>query len=457
MGCQFLYSQNWQPLQGNLEWYTTCLYADSVSDQIFVGGRFKEVNNQTQWGIATYDGTQWGQLGSGIDDSSVTNRPAKTTSIIRYGNDIIIGGWFAKAGGLNTPALAKWDGNTWDTVPGALMKPLDIVNDMLVFNNELYVCGAFDSVGSTPANCIAKWNGSTWTAIGLNYPFLPQGVSLNKMCVYRGNLYVIGWFLDSFGNFCRLAKWDGTDWTFYTNSFTGVFAFNDLAVFQDKLYVAGLFTMPGMKCGIMSWNDTTWSGVGGGVQTVMNPSPEVLELTVNDNKMFCVGNFEKIGGVAAGGLASWDGNNWCGYSTSFQISSQDVGATNIVFYSDTLYVGGGFETIDGDTISYIGQWVGGAFVDTCGVINTNVTENIVRDIDLIVYPNPVSDVITFTFLNERRPHVLIIYDGFGNEVMREETNATVLTISVQEYVEGIYFYSVIEENGASIKGKFIVQ
>lgn len=456
-GCQLLFSQNWQPLQGNLEWYTTCLYSDSISNQLFVGGRFKEVNNQTQWGIATYNGSQWGQLGSGIDDSSLTSRPAKTTSIIRYGSDIIVGGWFAKAGGLNTPALAKWDGNSWDTVPGALMKPLDIVNDMLVFNNELFVCGAFDSVGNTPANSIAKWNGSTWTAIGPNYAFVPQGVSLNKMCVYRGNLYVIGWFQDTSGNFCRMAKWNGSTWYFYTNSFTNVFAFNDLVVYQDKLYVAGLFSMPGMKCGIMSWNDTVWSGVGGGVQAIVNPNPEIIEFAIHNNKLFCVGNFEQLGGTPAGGLASWDGTNWCGYDTYFAINNQDVGATNIVFYRDTLYVGGGFETVDGDSIKYIAQWNGGTFVDTCGVISTTISDVEGRFDNISLYPNPASEIITFSFGNIEETRMVIIYDQFGREIWQKENSGWSVEFPALEFSAGLYFYTILSINSPPVTGKFIVE
>ncbi|HTF03763.1 MAG TPA: hypothetical protein VK826_07040, partial [Bacteroidia bacterium] len=54
---------------------------------------------------------------------------------------------------------------------------------------------------------------------------------------------------------------------------------------------------------------------------------------VHDGKLYCVGNFEKIGGVDALGLASWDGNFWCGYDTHFDFSAPNefVGAVNIAF------------------------------------------------------------------------------------------------------------------------------
>lgn len=75
----------------------------------------------------------------------------------------------------------------------------------------------------------------------------------------------------------------------------------------------------------------------------------------------------------------------------------------------------------------------------------------------LLYPNPVIDIITFTLLNEQQSHVLVIYDIYGKEVWREETNASSLTISFQEYAEGIYLYSIIAADGTSAQGKFVIQ
>ncbi len=74
-----------------------------------------------------------------------------------------------------------------------------------------------------------------------------------------------------------------------------------------------------------------------------------------------------------------------------------------------------------------------------------------------IYPNPGSDVVTFQFSDAQQSHELIICDGLGREVWREEMSGSSLTISVQGFSEGIYFYSVTGQNGASVKGKFLVQ
>jgi len=206
---QYCDAQYWQPLQAGLNnGGSTKLYTDSVADKLYVGGHFTLVNNQTQWGIASWNGTQWDSLGCGMDDLSIGNQPGSTSGMVRYGNHLYAGGSFRIAGGLNTPALARWDGISWDTVPGVAMDQMDLVHDIIVYNNELYICGSFDSVGNSPASCVAKWDGTNWQAIG-SYSFSYSNAPMNlyKIQFYHGNLYVIGEFFDPWGNVCRMAKW----------------------------------------------------------------------------------------------------------------------------------------------------------------------------------------------------------------------------------------------------------
>jgi len=456
--CQYCYSQYWQPLQAGLNnGGSTKLYADSVADKLYVGGHFTLVNNQTQWGIASWDGTQWDSLGCGMDDLSIGNQPGSTSGMVRYGNHLYTGGSFRKAGGLNTPALARWDGISWDTVPGTAMDQMDLVHDIIVHNNELYICGSFDSVGNSPASCVAKWDGTNWQAIS-SYSFSYNNAPMNlyKIQFYHGNLYVIGGFFDPWGNVCRMAKWDGIAWTFFTYSFPASTNVTDMEVYNDKLYVCGSFTMSEGKNAIMTWNDTVWSGVGGGTQIVTNQTPTISDVTVHNGKLYCVGSFEKIGGVPATGLASWDGMNWCGYNSFFATANQFCGAGNIEFYHDTMYVGGVFKTLNGDTVNGIAKWIGGSYVDSCGVLTTGIFQEEAYSSDATVYPNPASKVITFQFSGSHQSRSLIIYDQLGREILREETNENMISLSVESFAEGMYFYKVIQDGSSSATGKFIV-
>jgi len=456
-------AQHWQSMGSGLDWYTTKLYEDTVSDQLFVGGAFGFANSQIVRSTATWNGFAWGPLGVGTNVCPWGSGGGYNVwAIVRYGGYIYFGGNFDCVANLdNTKSFARWSGSAWDSVPGGKIPSSGgVVDDLIVNNNELYVCGTFNTIGSLSANGIAKWDGTIWSTVGNNYNFVNQG-HVGKMAFYHGNLYVGGTFLDPQGNVCRLAKWDGNSWQFFTSTPSGGLAqVSDLKVYNDELYVSGEFYYGGGNPGtaIMRWNDTTWRDVGGSVQMgVFNQYPTVRQMCVYDGKLYCVGNFERIGGVDALGLASWDGNQWCGYDSHFDYSGPNdfVGATNIAFFRDTMYVGGGFQYMDTMQVNYIARWVGGNFVDTCGTA-VGVFENLMFINRVLVYPNPASEIITFGFSDSPQSRSLIIYDQLGREILREETNENMISLSVESFAEGMYFYKVIQDGSSSATGKFIV-
>lgn len=433
---------------------------DSITNRLYVGGNFVYAGSLPMWGIASWNGTIWDSLGSGIDNyPQGPSQPGPIKSMARYGSNIYVGGGFLRAGNQpGTNAFARWNGIQWDSVPGAKMTYGNTLSDIIVTNNELYVCGGFDSVGSLPANCLAKWDGTTWQAVGNNYNFRNLGGVLYKMKFYNGSLYVGGNFRDPQGNTCRLAKWDGSAWQFFTNELSGSVAdVWDMEVYNGELYVAGLFftTSGNVANSIMRWNDQTWRDVAGSVQILSNANPTVKDMCVHNGELYCVGNFEKIVGVPALGLAKWDGNAWCGFGTQFLTYFQQMtGATHIEFYTDTMHVGGSFWYADSVVANNIVKWISGSFTDTCGVLSSIGDYNATAS---YVYPNPTGDIVTFQFENDYQSREIVIYDQFGREVLREKTNESSFNVLVQEFSEGIYVYSIVEGDGSALHGKFVVQ
>ncbi|HTF05455.1 MAG TPA: T9SS type A sorting domain-containing protein [Bacteroidia bacterium] len=74
-----------------------------------------------------------------------------------------------------------------------------------------------------------------------------------------------------------------------------------------------------------------------------------------------------------------------------------------------------------------------------------------------VFPNPTSQIITFQFSAVPQLRSLIIYDQLGREVWREETIANSISLSVEDFAEGIYLYQVLESSNISAIGKFVVE
>ena len=204
----------------------------------------------------------------------------------------------------------------------------------------------------------------------------------------------------------------------------------------------------------MRWNDTTMRDVGGSVEFYFHSVPQVRQMLVHDGKLYCAGNFEIIGGVFAFGLASWDGNNWCGYNTSFTASSQECGTFGLAFYDDTLYMAGGFVIADGDSVAGIGKWISGNFVDTCG--NTTGYFEIIGQNNVTVFPNPSEEITTFQFAVPAQ-RTIIICDPLGREVWRKQTSELLVEFPAYEFTDGMYFYCIQAEDKNSASGKLVIQ
>jgi hypothetical protein len=453
---QCCFAQHWDTLVGTSNRPVTVIYNDTTAGKLFIGGQFTSIGNKTIWGVAQWQNQIWDSLGHGIDDISLGNMPRNTWAIARFDSSLYVGGAFYLAGNHSTPYLAVWKNNQWDTT--FPFHPNNVVENILTYNNELYTCGVFDSINNISCKGIAKWNGLTWQAVGNNYDFTNSGMGIFDMCFYHGNLFISGTFRDPVGNTCRLARWNGFAWQFYTNEVRGSLAgINDMKVYNNELYIGGRYLMSDgniTNC-IMKWNDTIWSDVGGGIDLLSNQFPTIKGMIVHNNKLYCVGSFEKVGGIAALGLASWDGVNWCGYGTNFETSPGNFcGADCIEFYNDTMYVAGGFNLVDGIFMPHLVKWIGGNYVSTCG--NTTGIQENSGSFFVSVFPNPASSVITFQML-ESSASEIIITDQLGREVHRKKINGEQqVKIPVDDLPDGMYFYQYVENHDKKRSGKFVV-
>lgn len=88
------------------------IYAMNASDSdIYIMGIFTDAGGVANAdGVARWDGTNWYGLGSGIETDFLV--VPVDASIFRDGNLYISGG-FNRAGGLNLPYMARWDGSGW--------------------------------------------------------------------------------------------------------------------------------------------------------------------------------------------------------------------------------------------------------------------------------------------------------------------------------------------------------
>lgn len=123
------------------------------NNALYVGGQFTTVGSLSASKIAKYDGTNWGALGSGMNNN--------VYALAEYKGNLYVGGSFSSANGNN---ISRWDGNTWSAVGSGLG---DWCLSLASYHGRLYAGGTFITSGTTACNYIASWDGTSWKGLGL--------------------------------------------------------------------------------------------------------------------------------------------------------------------------------------------------------------------------------------------------------------------------------------------------
>ena len=297
--------------------------------------------------VNVYDGANW----STID--GVSGSPS-TTIIYDFGfigSDVYVGGLFKRAGGNNAAGLAKWNGTSWSDVGGFNGFVACIASD----GTNLYVGGSFTNCGSILATNIAKWDGTNWSSLGAGIGYYDNSLSsqvVGAMVWRNGQLYVGGSFTNA-GPVAatNLAVWNGSTWSPIGNGVAGVgspFTGSPVTAMQfqgSDLFVAGNFTTVGANVSALNvarWNGSSWSALGSGLKTPPNNSP-VSALAVLGPDLYAIGNFTNAGGVAASGIARWNGSSWLPNGALNGTKSR------MISNAASLYISGDFNIANFDT------------------------------------------------------------------------------------------------------------
>ena len=78
------------------------------------------------------------------------------------------------------------------------------------------------------------------------------------------------------------------------------------------------------------------------------------------------------------------------------------------------------------------------------------------DLGFKAYPNPATTVINFENKNAQKGNTLLILDNIGKIMHYAELPMSTITIDLNQYANGIYFYEIYNANGSqSQTGKFV--
>lgn len=291
---------NWWPLgQGIGDVGVQALAVSGTN--LYVGGMFATAGGADARGIAKWDGTAWSALGGGLSGS--------VQSLAVNGTDLYVGGRFSKAGGIIASNIAKWDGSDWWALDGgvsfmiagsAAVRDHGDVFALAADASRIYVGGYFDNAGGLNTRAVASWDGTVWKTVG-------QGVDdfVQALAMVGPTLYVGGAFRSAGGvTATNIARWDGQTWSDVGGGLkawpAGAYAVLALAARGSELFAAGAgFQIMG-STNVALWNGFQWEGMGSGLS-----GGEAYALAAKGNELFVGGRFTAAGGKPSRSFAIW--------------------------------------------------------------------------------------------------------------------------------------------------------
>lgn len=132
-----------------------------------------------------------------------------------------------------------------------------------------------------------------------------------------------------------------------------------VATHNGQIYASGYFPSSFTNAPVEVWNGAQWNTIG---QVYGNPLTIVYDMAFVGNYLYIAGSFTNVNGVAANGLARWDGANW----SSVGFTGGTAGA--LAVSGNNLYVAGLFTNTaaDGSIATNIASWDGSAWHELGG-------------------------------------------------------------------------------------------
>lgn len=312
----------------------------SVGGSLIVAGNFPSVSNLAARSIARWDGASWSPMGDGLEGT--------VRCLTVYAGDLIAGGTFPTSGATTVNNIARWDGASWQPLAGGLTAAQIWGSPPTAYcfyqrDSRLFVGGLFDRANGLPTSGAASWNGLTWTA-GLGY-----GGDIRFLGELRGRM---------------IAATSSSPCTYFVNGtqreelLTPTGGFRRVLEWRGETYFAGAFShmkradnTPDSRgiaaFGVARWDGTNWHPLGHGMDWTIN------ELGKFRGDVIALGAFTSFGSSNAHSVARWDGEHWHAMGEGF-----DDQAFLWTVNQDRLYVAGDFLRSGGTTVNHIAEWDG---------------------------------------------------------------------------------------------------
>ena len=346
------------------------------NDTLYVGGSFDEVYNLTDTiaaeGIALYDFNAglWSAMPNGPDfvNGTVDIRDIKEA---RDGK-IMVSGFFNRVDTLDGSGVARWNPHTgWDNFGGGPIQtsssgpfPANVYAIEPIPNTDLvYAVGTFGHYSGSASTADSRgfgfWDGTSWVIrSGFGKPSGFSGWNFNDLLYVPedSSLYIGGSFKRYTTSYPqnlpvgdRIAKLHIPSNTL--SEVGGGTKINDvrsISYWNNKLVIIGASAVEEDSLGVINmatFDGQTWDNMGNGLS-----GGNVKSLNVFGDRVYLMGDLNKIDGLEAPNLVRWeDANGWTflDYNIEGAAASNYAKVVNTVEeIGDKLWIGGQFASID---------------------------------------------------------------------------------------------------------------
>lgn len=317
-----------------------------LDGMVYVGGRFTSVGSLERNYLAEIDPS------TGVATSWNPNMSGTVNVVSVSGGTLYAGGSFSGVGGGRHPyfiALDAEEGNV-----ASFNTEIDgPVNTITGANETLYLGGRFGTVQGERRDRLAAINLSSQTVTAWS----PDPDNEVENLVAAGDrLYVTGKFSRISEESRKLvAAFDLSDGTItsWDPELLGTHDIvNDLAVWEDQVFVAGRFSRIGgdFKFNLAALDVNTAEALPWDSPIEVSIGGAVSSIAVSENTLYAAGDFRSVGGVQREDLAalSISTGELLDWAPASRVGGSANEISDLALSGGTIYIGGGFDGIGGE-------------------------------------------------------------------------------------------------------------
>ncbi len=420
-------AQQWMDVGGGADNVVEGTYVDTISNLLYVGGRFDHLGGDAINQVGIWNGSNWSTVGTNAH-FTYNSFSGQILALTLFNGELIAAGRFDSVAGIPAGNIARWDGIQWNAMSDGFD---DLVTCLEVYNGELYAGGYFHHSGTDTIYNISKWNGTNWMRLGIGWGLDNVVIS---MTVFNQRLIIGGSFNGAYQTSVwetGVIVWNGINWDTIGAGFNNGVA--SVKIIQDTLYAVGKFTSIPLNHSyyISKWDGTAWQPVpypSGG------PQPQIHDVAFYQGNLYVCGLF-----TIPPDIAKFNGS---GYDSVGNVTGY---VDKMIVYNNELYVSGNFSSINGTSVSNIARY---------SLVNS--MEEISLDNRLLIYPNPASitEKLRLQFNYIALEYHLNMFDMMGRSIYQFSLRDKESSLELPDKLKpGIYFITISdkEKNTHSVK------